>query len=604
MIPQSLRNRTYRTNNNTTTAGQGRLTVDSDGKSHYINSEKNKQVSYFETVLASDTAANTESSGFGQPIANERPKAPNTSALLAAPTDPKDLRTLYPPLQAIPKLWDYYTQHVDNMLKVIYKPDVARIIADASKGLRIGASEETLLFAIWYAAIASSTSETCQALYGIGKKPLVHKYRASFEQALKQANWLSTQEVTVLQSLAIYLVFAQENSRSTWMICGISISLAQAVGLHMEDHSFPFTPVETEVRRRVWWSLAQIDVRVSENCGLEPHIPLVMSAPLPLHVNDIDIEPNIYGQCVLPRDELTEMTLTLIKIEMTQTKLRFKRAHFGPSTTNEEKDAVINEQIQRYREVYFKYFTDTSEFSRVCALGLRLLMARLWKLMYDGSRSQEPEDKDVLDEPLLRYNADVLEISHQLPNRYRQFGWFFRCKYTQWHALAYLLVQLCKHTSGPAVDRAWEVINAFFGTLEEHNSLIARGFINIVTANKKNSLWQPLLVMLLKAQASRRKALQTPKRTADTPSTLESDSNTTATTPNETLGESEPSSWPISQDQEGILGDAFLGQSLDFGEEMNWEQIDAWVDNFQAGIARESGMLSGEQSALGALDWS
>jgi hypothetical protein len=516
-----------------------------------------------------------------------------------------DLRTSYPPLQVIPRLWDYYTQHVDNMLKVVYKPDVARVVANASNGLRINASEETLLFAIWYAVIASSTTEECQSLYGMSRKPLLHTYRASLEQALKQADWLTTQEVTVLQSLAIYLVFAQDNSRSTWTICGISISLAQAIGLHMEDHSSLFTPIETEVRRRVWWSLAQIDVRVSEGCGLEPHVPLIMSAPLPLHANDVDIEPKSPRQRVLPRNERCEMTLTLIKIEMAQTKLRFKRAQYGLCATNkDEGNQIVNHQIQRYKEIYMGYFTDTSDFSRLCALGLRLVMARLWKLMYDASLSDGPEDKDILDESLLRYNANVLEISHQMPDRYRKFGWFFRCKYTQWHALAYLLVQLSKHTQGPAVDRAWEVVNAFFGTWDEHNSLLAQGITSVVSSTRNNSMWQPLLKMLLKAQASRRQALQLSHETAITPSTLESDSNTTPTTPSEPFGNSEQRIWSMGHDRDGILGDAFLGQPPDFGEEMNWEQIDAWVDNFQTGIAQECHWLGGEQTALGALDWS
>jgi hypothetical protein len=44
MIPRNLRNRTNGTNKDTTTADHGRLTVDSDGRSHYFDSEKNVQV--------------------------------------------------------------------------------------------------------------------------------------------------------------------------------------------------------------------------------------------------------------------------------------------------------------------------------------------------------------------------------------------------------------------------------------------------------------------------------------------------------------------------------------------------------------------------------
>lgn len=81
-----------------------------------------------------------------------------------------------------------------------------------------------------------------------------------------------------------------KNARLTWMISGTSLSLAQAMGLHSDSASFCLGPIETEVRRRVWWSLCQLDNRISDDCGLEIHVPVLsMDTKLPLHVDDADL---------------------------------------------------------------------------------------------------------------------------------------------------------------------------------------------------------------------------------------------------------------------------------------------------------------------------
>ena len=90
----------------------------------------------------------------------------------------------------------------------------------------------------------------------------------------------------------------------------------------------------------------------------------------------------------------------------------------------------------------------------------------------------------------------------------------------------------------------------------------------------------------------------------DTPLTLESDSNTNVTTPNAPSLSSWPDGQSTDQNRQGILGDPFFGQSLDFGEEMNWEQIDAWVNNFQAELTQDEEMIHVEnKDTLNALNW-
>ncbi|KAJ4298242.1 hypothetical protein N0V90_006141 [Kalmusia sp. IMI 367209] len=588
-IPRDLQNDSFESRMDATGAGRGRLTV-----------------SYFETVLASDPAKEKQVSAPKALTSTNHPRENlDVNSLLGVPRAQEDLRPYYPASDVAPKLWEYYTQHVDIMNKILYKPDVLPLIMHASNGVPVDAANETLLFGIWYSVVASTSGEQCISLHGAEKKSLLRRYRYALEQSLIQAGWMTTQRIVVLQSISLYLVFAAENSRSTWMLCGIAISLAQAMGLHTDSTSFSLTPVETEVRRRVWWRLCQVDVRVSENCGLEPHVPFNMDTKLPLNINDSDLDTGC-KEDVTSRDELTEMTLSLIKIEMAYTNLRFKRAQCGLSPVGkEERDNVIKDQLQRYREVYLKYFDGPSEFLRICSLGTRLVMARLWKHMHDASQPKDVIDTNELNEPLLLYNADVLEIANQLPDKYRQYGWFFRCRYTQWHAITYILIQLCKHTRGTAVDRAWEVINAVFGDLDENSTCPASGLAEILIAARKNHLWEAVLRLLKKVRYERAQALQSKEEAYNTPSTLNSisDINTNSTGLTEQLMDPCPAEYVTVQNLDGMLGDPFLGQSVDFGEEMNWEQIDAWVQDFQASLSQSDAIDCQETDALGALEW-
>ena len=83
----------------------------------------------------------------------------------------------------------------------------------------------------------------------------------------------------------------------------------------------------------------------------------------------------------------------------------------------------------------------------------------------------------------------MLEL-HRSSNRW---GWLFRT-YIQWHAVAYLLAELCVRTKGPEVDEAWAVIDNVF---DEWGGNVA--------SEKKGMLWKPMRKLMSKARAARKR---------------------------------------------------------------------------------------------------
>jgi hypothetical protein len=448
----------------------------------------------------------------------------------------------------------------------------------------------------------------CRHLHHQEKDLLTTRYRHSLEEALVAAKYLTTQNMLVLQSLTLYLFFASENSHSTWLLSGIALSIAQIMGLHTGNTPASTSIVEREMRRRIWWTICQLDVRVSLNLSLDLHIPHSTTTPLPLHVNDADLETYNDSAAVTERDELTDMTLALLKLEATKTTLRFQRS----SSSREKRQKIISDQLKRYEHTYMKYFdppTPTTSNSTafrpsfslldICRLGTRFIMSRLWKLSYDTFPPSPPSSPTLFpvskppSDPLIRYNTTILSIAHQLPCKYKQYGYFFRCKYTQWHALAALLIQMCESTTGEEVDRAWEVLDAVYADWEKIG--IAGGDRNKHKVVSK--LWEPLMGLFDRAREARKHGLQVSKHPE---ASFEALVGGTLNTPLSSAPHTmlEPFHHHHHQQQQqyqndpstlhtALIGDPFLGSAENFSTEMAWEELDSWAKTFQDGYQEQ-----------------
>lgn len=84
-------------------------------------------------------------------------------------------------------------------------------------------------------------------------------------------------------------------------------------------------------------------------------------------------------------------------------------------------------------------------------------------------------------------------------SRTEKWSWLFKT-YIQWHALAFLLGELCHRTSGDLVDRAWSSVERCIQASWS------------VTATKEESrsghLWKPLMKLLAKARTARLQAIR------------------------------------------------------------------------------------------------
>lgn len=97
---------------------------------------------------------------------------------------------------------------------------------------------------------------------------------------------------------------------------GLAIRIAQRMGIHSESTLTKSSPLEAEVRRRLWWSLVLFDSRISElshsrAVTLEPS----WDCKIPLNVGDSDLRPEMKSQPVAQKSS-TEAVLAVVRGEI------------------------------------------------------------------------------------------------------------------------------------------------------------------------------------------------------------------------------------------------------------------------------------------------
>ncbi|KAK3173785.1 hypothetical protein OEA41_007117 [Lepraria neglecta] len=602
----------------------GRLVVE-DGRSRYVSnkfwSSLSDEVAEMQDILDDPT---DEEDDYPSPGSGSSATANHQGFIFSFSSTVLSLRNFHPPQEQIPLYWNIYKTNIDPVIKLLHIPFHENMISKASQDLdNVSKPLEVFMFTIYYAAVTSLSPDDCILHLGLQKQAALRKYRFATEQALARTGFLSTQDFVVLQSMLLFLtcVRRSDDTRYVWTITGLLIRLAQAQGCHRDGQQFGISPFETEMRRRLWWQICTLDVRASEDHGADPSIiEQSFDTKFPLNINDEDISPTT-KEAPEEREGATEMTFDLIRYSVSTTvrRLSYAPPGQGPCRTKsmglslEHKEHMIDELHQYLEKKYLRHLDTTVPLHWVAATVARLIMAKMWLIVHHpfsridcgAGLSQDVKDR------LFLTSVEVIEFSRLLETEKTtlKWGWLFRT-YVQWHALAFVLSQLCVRTVGPAVDKAWMVIEGVFDD-----------WGGTVSSNQRGMLWKPLRKLMAKARAERSKGLQkqaqfpldgslgpatsslgippgpmstlngmTDFQTFDTSMSV-SDGFTNMMTPESvnSNGLQQPF-LPLEQNQQNGLGDAgsFLVEPSVFAQErsimddnMNWTGWDDMVKDFQ-----------------------
>ncbi|KAM3504134.1 hypothetical protein MY10362_003755 [Beauveria mimosiformis] len=484
----------------------GRLVID-DTRSCYVSNilwaslgdeiEELRDLIYDEPASEDDDfdAATVASSAIDTPTS-----AGCNAAIMGFHALSQSLRAYHPGLSQSVALFETFKQNVAPVVHIFHMPTLNTFYWDAvASPESLGCNAEALLFAIYYSTVISMESQQCEEVLGFSRAAAVKHYQFAVEQAMARADLLNTQSVALIQAAVLFLsaLRNEDASRTAWSMTALIFHIAQAMGLHRDGASFGLCPLEIEIRRRLWWHICLLDIRSSEYHGCEPIVDgSKFDTRMPLNVNDSDLTLDM-TEPPAEREGTTEMTFCLIRCEVM--RIVWKTGYVPPglrqpgqmaeASSLAGRAALAKDLQQRLEERYLKHCDTSKPFFQACVTVARLIIARTWLVVYYPLRQKdgaEPLPGPIQDQ-LFTISVKVLELSYQLLTNPAFAPWTWHSKtHVQWHAVAFVLSEICSRPPSPDCDRAWEYAQTVYNRwkMKEH----------------KGNLWRPIKRLMAKAQ--------------------------------------------------------------------------------------------------------
>ncbi|KAF4446580.1 hypothetical protein F53441_9807 [Fusarium austroafricanum] len=406
----------------------------------------------------------------------------------------------------IPFLLDVFDENINLIMHIVHMPSIRKMVRP-SRGApaQISLKNQALLFSIYYAAITSMEDEDVLTNFGSSKAELNLKFRRGLEQALARADFLNDPDIILVQALVIFLALARRHDSPVyvWMMTGLMIRMAHAVGLHRDGSRFPhLSPFEVEQRRRLWWMIITVDIRASEDQGTEFTITTdSFDTKMPLNVNNSDIEPDT-KEMPPEREGLTDIGFALSMFEMARVsrQLMASSIHSGGPSLEEQTQLLQNLREKLENGYLFRSLEADDIGNMVGVMCARLVLSKLTLLVYLPSLFASPSERfsDEIRDKLLAAAIEVAEHNHTLNDdtRFRQWRWIYQT-YTHWYAIVWLLIEISRRQWSPTIERAWIALHSVWLIPSQHNMA------------KNQRMWVPLRRLMTKARRHRDEQLAT-----------------------------------------------------------------------------------------------
>ncbi|KAF7587653.1 hypothetical protein BBP40_006909 [Aspergillus hancockii] len=368
------------------------------------------------------------------------------------------LRDYHPSITQSQILWKIYEERVAPVVMIHHKPTIGRLIYKASNNYEyLDRTSEATVFAVYFVAVTSMNPSECENHLGETHTSTLHCYRFATQQALARTDFLQTRSLAVLEAAVLFLTCIRRPGDADF-----------GLGLYRDGTHFDLDPFETELRRRLWWSIFLLDVQTSEYHTIPSQIyEANYNTKLPLNINDADLSPES-TEAPEERDNFTEMTFCIARCEMTATHCQIFSS--GSSLPFEKQLRALEHLHTRPEERYLRFCDVSVPIQWVTATIIRLAMARLWLVAHLPQMSTgELIPGTPGYERLFQTAIEVVEFAYllEVDERTARWSWLFEA-YMQWHAVAFVLSELCTRPQSPETYRAWKVVEqAYLGWKEK-----------------------------------------------------------------------------------------------------------------------------------------
>ncbi|RAH79309.1 hypothetical protein BO86DRAFT_457926 [Aspergillus japonicus CBS 114.51] len=429
-----------------------------------------------------------------------------------------------------------FLERVDPVVKILHRPSLCAFLLEGKPYLDYEPEHlapTALASAVYYAASCSLSEDECIRAFGVPRVSLVAGYQKDVELALGRADYLTTNDLTVLQAFVLFLVSlrSQDQSRRMWTLLAMALRIAQAQSLHLPVPPFTVRPFERELRQRLWQAIGFLDILASMDRDTEPMMQAhwLQSHP-PTHVNDEDISFDMQKSPV-DSPGFTDMTFTMIvgKAHVITRLLNFSDfTEPSVSTLALRQQLVVDFQHTASKLLHHAQLDKNpfSWFTRLVAEGiyacLQLIVIRPLK------RTPRFTPPHVQGDRLIEFAVNILQNYHSLRDDPRTVPWLWvEFAFPPWHGLAVAVAELCVCEDRAVMERFWPTVEQTFNRLGR-----------LVADSKRGMLWKPMERIMAQARARRVQLLaaSAPTSTLHTcPSSSSSSSSSSSHQPSQPL---------------------------------------------------------------------
>ena len=377
-----------------------------------------------------------------------------------------DASALLPMASQIPFLLEVYSERVHAILALPHMPSLkSRLQQRRGALIERSPSEEALMFSVFYAAICSLDDEDVTSSFNVPKTELLSRYRTGLEYNLAKADFLNNPSSTLIEAFIIFLALARrhESPKYVWMMTGLIVRMAHYLGIHRDGSmSKHITPFQVEMQRRIWWNLAALDMRVTEDQGSELAIPYdSYSTKSPSNINDTDIWP---AMAEPPSERYGPTDATFLRLCSDSARTVQESMAAGTTVTIDEHKHRLSDLKQKWDSEYLSLPDAPQHRTYLAAAGtLRVILGRLTLLSFPPVVYSSP-DASISTEirtRLLVAAIEVAEHNHALNSdpSCQPWRWVYQTQ-QHWHAVIYLLIEICRRPWSSTIERAWVALQS------------------------------------------------------------------------------------------------------------------------------------------------
>lgn len=391
-------------------------------------------------------------------------KTPGSHTPATVPVQAENVPTLkHGPIRdyQVWKSWEYFLERVDPIVKILHRPSAATILNISLKiPSSLNESSRALIHSIYFSSVACMSDDEVHELFNMTKPTCLEIYRLSTEEALAKAVLLNIDEdLVALQALVLFLSVSHliGEAKVAWKLSGLA--RRSTVFSHTS-----LSPLQDEMRNRLWWQLWYLDHRLVKDSGERDGLGNWTSFELPLNVNDSDLDPS--SSCpIIPRMGWSEQTFALVRYKIAQA-IQMLSGHI----TTSQKEDIIRNCERELNDLYLQYCTEKdSPIQWLTQHVAHVLIMEMWFELYSAdtivinseSLDDERQHGQGFRDHLFLNAIDIVDTTSRLETepQSRQWAWLLR-GYQQFCPLVFLLNELQYREQCAAVVHAWTVVDS------------------------------------------------------------------------------------------------------------------------------------------------